>query len=466
MELSVPRKVYLTVMSGHTLQGGAYLPDQNITMAEDFPPFYYGETVIFCITFFDSEDVPSFFGKNDAFELAGDNDFDHSSSLLLYAGPETVNVEGDWDEADPAAGKISIRVNSMTEALAEKLNGLDCLDVRLQVYRTITGKTVRSILMDVPAKIRNTVMMTEGVPVAASPGYYSSVEVDLLLAGHNTLGTAHADLFEQKAPVVHNHSANTILTAGGEELETVLDNMLSAAECAQSTADTALAVANDALSAVSDVHMVANNSQSRADEAYVLANMADGKAADAQAAAVNAQCTADNARNTADIAQADAETAMSYAASSATDADTLHLIGRTSQSSTPGTTYTRDGLYITSENEFYINAGLVRYVMEAGESSESGISGKTGRRWYRLWSDGWLEQGGEITGYVNNTVISLLLPYCHADYHAMISIIGTGAREQAPSLHSRTETSFKVAHKSQETSAEFGIAWFTAGWSA
>lgn len=39
-----------------------------------------------------------------------------------------------------------------------------------------------------------------------------------------------------------------------------------------------------------------------------------------------------------------------------------------------------------------------------------------GTSWYRVWSDGWCEQGGRITATAHGTVITLLKPYANTDY--------------------------------------------------
>ncbi len=454
--VSVPRKIYLTVVSGHTLLDGAYAPDQDITMEEDFPPLHYGENVIFCITFFDSEEVPSLFGQNDMFELAGDKDYDHSNSLLLYAGPEAVNVPGDWEDADPMAGKISIRVNTFTETLAESLDGRESLDVRLQVYRTIPANNFRTVLMDVPALIRNTIMTTEGAPVTTTPGYYRNFEVDRLFIGHNADNDAHAELLAQKASVVHTHDAGTILTESGNDLGTVIANTLSiaegaqnmadtavsaaanaqsTAETAQSTANTAQTAANDALSAINNVTQTANNAQIRAEEAYTQACAADSKTDAAQSTADMAQTAADNAQRTAEAAQMAAENAQATAENAATATDLTELSERVD--TTP-------------------------HIVEKGES---GTRNQHGYMWYRLWSDGWLEQGGYLKGASSDIKLTFFMPFADTSYHISKhneSNSGNQLSSYSAMTWNHTTTTLDI----RLVGAAVPITWYACGWSA
>ena len=71
-----------------------------------------------------------------------------------------------------------------------------------------------------------------------------------------------------------------------------------------------------------------------------------------------------------------------------------------------------------------------------------------GLSWYRVWSDGWIEQGGRV--YVNGSStadINLLKPYSNQDYMVSISHSEAGTRGQSESYAQQTSaTYFKLGN--------------------
>ena len=52
----------------------------------------------------------------------------------------------------------------------------------------------------------------------------------------------------------------------------------------------------------------------------------------------------------------------------------------------------------------------MKYVIETGQSED-------GSQWYRVWSDGWIEQGGQSYNAVDSEItIQLHKPYTNSDY--------------------------------------------------
>lgn len=88
-----------------------------------------------------------------------------------------------------------------------------------------------------------------------------------------------------------------------------------------------------------------------------------------------------------------------------------------------------------------------------------------GSSWYRIWSDGWIEQGGFISMYSSNSKISLLQNYTNIDYNILVSFGGTSYREDAPAIHTKTTSSFKVAHNAGLNNG-FGLYWYACGYGA
>lgn len=67
--------------------------------------------------------------------------------------------------------------------------------------------------------------------------------------------------------------------------------------------------------------------------------------------------------------------------------------------------------------------------------------------WYRVYPDGWLEQGGKVATTSTGTVVNLLKPYSNANYSVMrtdVSSSTTGSSARMEGVYSLTETSFTV----------------------
>lgn len=80
---------------------------------------------------------------------------------------------------------------------------------------------------------------------------------------------------------------------------------------------------------------------------------------------------------------------------------------------------------------------------------------RNGTKWYRVWSDGWIEQGGQLNKNATQTV-TLLKPFVDAQYHLLIlPNYGTGTivwdeicyRTDSADNYARTTTSFRVGPK-------------------
>lgn len=105
-----------------------------------------------------------------------------------------------------------------------------------------------------------------------------------------------------------------------------------------------------------------------------------------------------------------------------------------------------------------------RYVKEAGNSGPDGTS------WYRMWSDGWLEQGGtKVKTVTNGATSTISLPFVYKD--ASYSIRGIGVKRKgycgyaAIEQDSVTKSSFEyaaVGNSSTDDVVKFH--WYTCGY--
>ena len=93
-----------------------------------------------------------------------------------------------------------------------------------------------------------------------------------------------------------------------------------------------------------------------------------------------------------------------------------------------------------------------------------------GTEWYRVWSDGWCEQGGAGLFTSSGTVITLLKPYSDTNY----SILATADRSSSGScadgvglmILSKNTTSFKLSNKNYGSSLTVNGFWEAKGYIA
>jgi hypothetical protein len=83
----------------------------------------------------------------------------------------------------------------------------------------------------------------------------------------------------------------------------------------------------------------------------------------------------------------------------------------------------------------------------------------SGTKWYRVWSDGWCEQGGETNKAAN---ISLLKNYINTNYIITTGLNGTGSSGEIPAFN-KTTSGFTISH-SYVTSNNF--MWQASGYTS
>ncbi|WP_278540969.1 hypothetical protein [Oxalobacter formigenes] len=86
-----------------------------------------------------------------------------------------------------------------------------------------------------------------------------------------------------------------------------------------------------------------------------------------------------------------------------------------------------------------------------------------GTNWYRQWSDGWVEQGGEIVSNNSSQVYTFLVPYSDTTYaitmSQLASNVGTASNGQ---IIERTNAQSFTA-KFPSGSANINFCWFACG---
>lgn len=105
-----------------------------------------------------------------------------------------------------------------------------------------------------------------------------------------------------------------------------------------------------------------------------------------------------------------------------------------------------------------------RYVKEAGNSGPDGTS------WYRMWSDGWLEQGGtKVETLLSGATSTISLPFAYKN--ASYKIIGIGVKRRGyygyASIEQDSVTKSSFAYAGMGNTSPDGVVefhWYTCGY--
>jgi hypothetical protein len=155
------------------------------TKDSDKPQLYYGDHVIFCVSFVDNAGEPFALGSADTFELALDTNFSHLDTLMAWSSSSNgdVDVSGDWSGISRATGKISIRVNCETVGFAAKLSATQNIAPWLEIKRFVDGDKANVCQHQIVG--RNNVHLDEGEPEDADPDYRTASAQDSIDAAQN-----------------------------------------------------------------------------------------------------------------------------------------------------------------------------------------------------------------------------------------------------------------------------------------
>lgn len=73
---------------------------------------------------------------------------------------------------------------------------------------------------------------------------------------------------------------------------------------------------------------------------------------------------------------------------------------------------------------------------------------RNGTEWYRVWSDGWIEQGGRVDDTVTQVTLTFLKPFANTDYTVTLgSECKVHANYYIPKIYSATTTTEQYAKK-------------------
>ena len=90
-----------------------------------------------------------------------------------------------------------------------------------------------------------------------------------------------------------------------------------------------------------------------------------------------------------------------------------------------------------------------------------------GTSWYRVWSDGWIEQGGVTTDTVGKITYNLLKTYSNANYTLTLGCTTSGSDGGGgafPGISAKTNSSFTIYYDYTSTNKNKGVNWYACGY--
>lgn len=85
---------------------------------------------------------------------------------------------------------------------------------------------------------------------------------------------------------------------------------------------------------------------------------------------------------------------------------------------------------------------------------------KNGNNWYRKYSDGWIEQGGYISGTSNTRTITLVTPFTTTNYTVNSTGYKQATEDYSPFIGARTTSNFTIYVGTGAT----GVFWYACGY--
>lgn len=175
------RKIFLTVNPELASVVDPETPEIAANGINFIPSVYNGETVVFCVSFVNSNGVAVPLSEDDRFELSIDCNFIHDSDPLM-AYSKDVNMDSDWNEAELENGKISIRVTCATCAFNDKLNNNEKINSWLEIKKYSGASAEASVMLLNIITAKNVIHLNEGMPEPATVDYYTAAQIDALVS--------------------------------------------------------------------------------------------------------------------------------------------------------------------------------------------------------------------------------------------------------------------------------------------
>lgn len=155
------------------------------------PNFYREEQVVLCFTCVNQDLSASGFSGTPSFEFGADVDYDQSTPTAILSENDMVNIEGDWEDADPAEGKLSVRVNTNTDRFNTIMDELEQRDESARCYLKLIRSEGNTTLFDHACNFYN-IIRTDGStpPGVEEPDYLTAEQTRLLVDDAKRLALA------------------------------------------------------------------------------------------------------------------------------------------------------------------------------------------------------------------------------------------------------------------------------------
>lgn len=104
--------------------------------------------------------------------------------------------------------------------------------------------------------------------------------------------------------------------------------------------------------------------------------------------------------------------------------------------------------------------------VDANTSRTVVVANKIGNDWYRLWSDGWIEQGGVRSGTAAFYSITYLKAFADNTYVLVASAVDndTNYRAQCAIINAKTTTGVKIANAAEGVAYTNQLSWYACGY--
>jgi len=146
---------------------------------EEFPYIIYKEKPLVKLRLVTDRDLTAYTGLSagDVLSASVDFDFDHDTDTMCKTIASGINVGGDWDDADPTQGKISIRLdayNTRYQTVIGTLGEKAGSKLELLAFETGTGYLIAAIRM--PFKTLNIQDDAGSVPPEPAEDFFTREE--------------------------------------------------------------------------------------------------------------------------------------------------------------------------------------------------------------------------------------------------------------------------------------------------
>lgn len=85
-----------------------------------------------------------------------------------------------------------------------------------------------------------------------------------------------------------------------------------------------------------------------------------------------------------------------------------------------------------------------------------------GTDWYRVWSDGWCEQGGQSSTYANATATTFLKPFIDTNYTILTNVVLNGNSAYHIVVYQKNTSDFTTYYYQAQARVDF--SWKAEGY--